>query len=241
MVRAYILGYGKMGKKIEALAESTGVRIVGHSNGDIDLADDVNFQNCQVVIEFTRPESAYSNIKKVLSHGKPIVSGTTGWLGRWDELEQERASVGGRFFYASNFSFGANVLFFLNRRLAALMSEHEEYKASMLEIHHLQKLDKPSGTAVTLAEAIIAKNSSIDSWSLEEDNKEGVLSIECFREPDVKGTHEIRYESEIDNIIIRHEAKSRDGFALGALHAAKWLVDRSPGSYGMSDLLGIKG
>lgn len=240
MTRAYLLGYGKMGKKIHSLAESVGVKICGHSSNTNDAMSDPKLAMADVIIEFSRPDVALNNIVGVLRLQKPIVCGTTGWLDDLEEIRQLLEDTRGKMFYASNFSFGANVMFYLNRKLARIMNQSDDHKVRMLEIHHLEKKDKPSGTAATLAEDIIKEHDSYDSWTLDATSQDKTIHIDCLREANVKGTHEVIYSSPIDEIVIRHEAFSRDGFALGALEAAKWLVVQKSGWYGMQDLLGLE-
>jgi 4-hydroxy-tetrahydrodipicolinate reductase len=238
MASAYLIGYGKMGKKIHELASSLEVEITGHSGkSDSPWWESQEYESSDAVIEFTRPEAAEENIRRALKDGKAVISGTTGWeeqIPSISKLVEERA---GRFFYASNFSVGANILFALNRLLAQWMSTHSDYTCSIEEIHHTQKLDKPSGTAKTLAKGVIDHHRRYKGWTLEEDGAK--LHINSIREEGVRGIHEVRYSSTIDEISIRHEAHSRDGFALGALNATLWLLQQKPGTYGMTDMLGM--
>ncbi|MCF0055748.1 4-hydroxy-tetrahydrodipicolinate reductase [Dyadobacter sp. CY356] len=233
-----LLGYGKMGKTIEKIALERGHHIVGK----IDLSnrsemDELGKWDVDVAIEFSAPESAYENITYCLKKGWPIVCGTTGWLEHRSEIEALCKSEKGAFFYASNYSIGVNLFFRLNRHLAHLMNGHG-YKASMTEIHHIHKLDAPSGTAITLAEGIIEEDSSINGWTLAPENEGGLIQIKAEREGEVPGTHIIRYESEVDKIEIAHTAHSRAGFALGAVISAEWLPGKQ-GVFGMDDLLKI--
>lgn len=239
MTRAYLLGYGKMGKKIDSLAGNANVEICGYSSRTDQAIHDPKLADADVVIEFSRPDVAFQNIKAILELRKPIVSGTTGWLDRIEEVRQLQVSTGGKVFYASNFSFGANVMFHLNRTLARIMNRSSDHQVRMLEIHHLEKKDKPSGTAATLAEDIIKDHGRYQAWTLDQPFGEHDIHIDCLREAEVKGTHEVIYTSPIDEIVIRHEAFNRDGFALGALEAAKWLVEQNSGWYGMQDMLGL--
>ena len=171
--------------------------------------------------------------------GVPVVSGTTGWLDDLDTVLQEREKLSGGFFYASNFSIGVNLTFAVNRVLARLMNDHDQYEVSMREIHHTQKLDAPSGTAITLAEGIMENLDRKRNWINEAQGKPTEVPIISERIGDVPGTHEITYRSAVDTITLRHEAHSREGFAKGALTAAEWMAGRS-GYYGMADLLGLQ-
>lgn len=237
-MKILLLGYGKMGKTIEKIALERGHSIVGK----IDLSnrsemDELGKADVDVAIEFSAPESAYENITYCLKKGWPIVCGTTGWLEHRSEIEALCQSEKGAFFYASNYSIGVNLFFRLNRQLAQLMKGHG-YQASMTEIHHIHKLDAPSGTAITLAEGLIAEDSSLKGWTLAPENEGGLIQIKAEREGEVPGTHIIRYESEVDKIEIAHTAHSRAGFALGAVISAEWLPDKQ-GVFGMDDLLKI--
>jgi len=227
-----LVGYGKMGKTIERLAIAKGHQVVYRSSTTMSEG---NLEDADVAIEFSVPEAAVQNIKMCISMGIPVVSGTTGWLTSYDEIIKECENRNGSFIYASNFSIGVNLFFSLNSYLAKLMQPWNEYKVRMEEIHHTQKKDAPSGTAITLAETIM-KQQGIKEWSL--DNQSGKFPIKAIREGDVKGTHIIQYESEIDTISISHEAHSRDGFAIGAILAAEWLKDKK-GVYSMKDVLQI--
>tara|TARA_R110002072_G_scaffold1587_1_gene13223 strand:+ start:17146 stop:17847 length:702 start_codon:yes stop_codon:yes gene_type:complete len=229
-----LLGYGKMGKTIERLASGKGHTVVfksssNSSEGDIELAD--------VAIEFSTPETAVANLKKCFELNIPVVSGTTGWLEHYDEIIKLCEQRNGSFLYASNFSVGVNLFFNLNRYLAKLMQPWDEYKVSIEEIHHTEKKDAPSGTAITIAEGII-ENSAKKTWNLDAKSEEEI-NIVAKRIADVKGTHIVSYDSEIDKIEIKHEAHSRDGFAIGAIIAAQWLQNKK-GVHTMKDVLGIK-
>lgn len=226
-----LFGYGKMGKKIEQLATDRGHEVVAK----IDLdSDAVNLSEAQVAIDFSAPEAAFGNISKCLQQGIPVISGTTGWLQDFDKAVSLCKKESGAFLYASNFSLGVNVFFALNRFLATKMSGLKQYETSLEETHHTQKLDAPSGTAITLAEGIIAE-SDYDSWSLDAVNK-SELNITSKRIGEVPGTHIVRYESEVDGIEIKHTAHNRSGFALGAIIAAEWIIGKT-GVFTMSDVL----
>lgn len=222
-----LIGYGKMGKAIEKIALSRGHEIV--CKIDIDNQDDMDsplFASADVAIEFTTPATAVANYKRAFAHGVPVVSGSTGWLESMPEIKSMCDRGEATFFWTSNFSLGVNIFFAVNRYLAAMMSGFPQYHPSMTEIHHIHKLDHPSGTAITLAEGIIAKDNLIKSWS-EDDDAADVLRIDHVREGEVPGTHIIKWDSEVDTITIEHCAKSREGFALGAVIAAEWTAGKS--------------
>ncbi len=228
-----LLGYGKMGKTIERIALQKGHTIVFKSSSNYSEG---NLEQADAAIEFSTPETAMENIKSCFLLNIPVVSGTTGWLDGYNEIVKLCEERNGSFLYASNFSVGVNLFFNLNRYLAKIMQPWKEYDVSVEEIHHTEKKDAPSGTAITLAEGII-DNSEKKKWKLNtaEANE---LKIVAKRIEDVKGTHIITYDSEIDRISIKHEAHSRDGFAIGAILAAEWLQEKK-GIYSMSDVLGI--
>lgn len=229
-----LLGYGKMGKSIEAIAlqrhHSISLKIS-------DAASNLDFSTTDVAIDFSIPSAAVSNIKMALDAGIPVISGTTGWLAHYDEVIAYCKKKNGSFLYASNFSLGVNLFFEINKRLSELMADHKDYSVALEEIHHTQKLDAPSGTAITLAEQII-KHSDYTKWTLDQ-AKSNEIHIEAKRIEGVPGTHEITYNSEIDVISIKHTAHSRQGFALGALIAAEWIKDKK-GIFSMKDVLKIK-
>lgn len=226
-----ILGYGKMGKTIEKLALQKGHSIVVKSSS---TSESIDISEADVAIEFSTPNAAVKNIELCLNNQIPVISGTTGWLEDYDEIIKLCEKRNGSFIYASNFSVGVNLFFNINEYLSKLMEPWKEYQVSIEEIHHTQKKDAPSGTAITLAEGII-KNSEKKEWSLEEDS-EKELKITSHRIEDVKGTHIINYNSEIDTISIKHEAHKREGFAMGAILAAEWLQNKK-GVYSMKDVL----
>lgn len=230
-----LLGYGRMGKEIEKLALQRGHEIVlkieEKQAYDITIAD--------VAIDFSIPNAAFDNISNCLKHRVPVISGTTGWLDRYDEAVQLCEQNNGGFIYASNFSLGVNIFFELNKQLAKMMQQWSDYKISVEEIHHTKKLDAPSGTAITLAEGIIEYTNKTE-WELSTDKKasKNSIPIEAKRIPEVPGTHTINYHSDIDTIEIKHTAHNRKGFALGAIIAAEWIVDKT-GVYTMKDVLNI--
>lgn len=231
-----IIGYGKMGREIEKLALSR-----GHSIGliiDIDNSADLNpekLKDIDVAIEFSSPDSAFENICKCLNAKTPVVSGTTGWLDRWDQVQDLINTTGSGLFYASNFSIGVNIMFAINSRLAEIMSGFPEYASSIEEVHHIHKLDAPSGTAITLATQIIEKHNVKKSWSLEKADDEK-LYIDAKREGEVSGYHKVIWDSAIDTIELSHNAKSRMGFVMGAVMAAEYLKGKS-GIHSMKDML----
>ena len=234
-----LLGYGKMGQVIERLATARGHSVVGridaHNRADFEYFTP---ENTDVVIEFSHPEAAFDNICQSLRQRLPTVSGTTGWLGHRAEVEQLCQQTGGAFFYASNYSIGVNLFFRLNRQLARLMAPHADaYRAELTEIHHVHKKDAPSGTAITLAEGLLAERPDLPGYTpAATPGATGQVPIHSVREGEVPGTHTVRYVSAVDEISIRHEAYSHEGFALGAVIAAEWLPGRH-GWLGMDDLL----
>ena len=232
-----LIGYGKMGKEIEQIALSRGHSIV--LKIDIQNQDELttdNLSRADVVIEFTGPETAVNNYTKCFEAGVPVVSGTTGWLERRAEVENACSAKNGCFFYTSNFSLGVNIFFALNRYLANMMKEFPEYDVSMTEVHHTQKLDAPSGTAISLAEDILALNDTKTNWTINEQGSDNELYIKPIREGAVPGIHTIKYNSEVDFIEITHSAYNRKGLALGAVLAAEYSAGRT-GILTMKDLL----
>ena len=234
-----IIGYGKMGKIIEATARER-----GHTIGSIiDLGDEQllspdNLDKHDVAIEFSSPASAFNNISKCMDAGLPVVSGSTGWTDRIGDLKNRCKAEYLGFVYASNYSLGVNILFSLNERLAAIMQDHEAYDVNMTEIHHSQKLDAPSGTALTLADGILGKVCRKKQWVLQDSGKDEDLWINAIRTGKVTGDHEVMYESVFDSLSIKHSAKDRRGFATGALVAAEFIRDRK-GFFTMKDVLGL--
>ena len=229
-----LLGYGKMGRTIEKLALDKGHSIVFKSTHNSSEGD---FEDAEVAIEFSSPEAAVPNISKALEAGIPIVSGTTGWQEKYSEMVNLCEKRNGSFISASNFSIGVNLFFSINEYAAKVMAPWKEYEVSIEEIHHLQKKDAPSGTAISIAEGIL-KHSDKKNWKLDT-SEENILNITAKREEDVKGTHIVSYDSAIDTISFKHEAHSREGFALGAILAAEFLKDKK-GIFTMKDVLGIK-
>ncbi|MBR9914627.1 MAG: 4-hydroxy-tetrahydrodipicolinate reductase [Algicola sp.] len=232
-MRVAILGYGKMGKEIEQIALERGHDIALKVSSD---TKSFSLNNCDVAIDFSLPSTAVANISRCLEEGVPVISGTTGWLDAYDDVVAKCKSVNGTFLYASNFSLGVNIFFELNRNLTELLNKFPQYIPSIEEIHHTQKLDAPSGTAISLAEDII-KDSSYKNWTLEAPKKDEI-GIVAKRISQVPGTHEVNFDSEVDSIQIKHTAHSRKGFALGAVIASEFIHDKK-GVFTMKDVLNI--
>jgi 4-hydroxy-tetrahydrodipicolinate reductase len=229
-----LLGYGKMGKVIERIALERGHEIVLR----IDKDDrDYDLKGSDVAIDFSVPSAAYLNLKKCIANGVPVVCGTTGWLDKYDDIVQYCQEKKGGLIYASNFSIGVNLFFKLNEYLAKLMNGIQGYDVYMEEIHHTQKLDAPSGTAITLAEHII-QNSNKTGWNIKVPVEEEIF-IDVKRENEVPGTHTVTYKSNEDIISIQHKAQSREGFALGAVLSAEWLKGKQ-GVFSIQDVLNIE-
>lgn len=230
-------GYGRMGKEIEKIALSKGHSIVAR----IDTVEDWDsvlqkVTSADVVIDFSQPEVAVQNIKRCIDYNIPIVTGTTGWYDAIDEIYEYCGENNGTLFYAPNFSIGVNLFFLINQKMAKLMSSFEEYEASMKEIHHVHKLDAPSGTAIKAAEGLLENHSGYKQWVNRPEFGSGILPIVSERTGEVPGTHVVKYESDADMIELKHEAKNRSGFASGAVLAAEW-VFKKQGIFTMEDLL----
>lgn len=233
-----LIGYGKMGKAIERICLQRGHRVIlriGRSNRE-ELR---NLGQADVAIEFTNPEAAYGNVRSCIQAGVPVVCGSTGWNEHLPEAEQYCLEQGGALLQASNFSIGVNLFFELNARLARMMNACPEYVVSMEEIHHVQKKDAPSGTAITIAERILAELDRKHSWTINMPAEDAELPIHVVRTDEVPGTHLVRYCSPIDDIELIHTAHNRDGFAVGAVLAAEFLKDKK-GVFNMRDVLGIQ-
>lgn len=241
-MRIGLLGYGKMGRTIEQLAIARGHEIAWTIQEENQhLLDTALLQQADVVIEFTRPDAAESNLRRCLEAGVPVVSGTTGWQSQLPVVQELCRETGGSMIWASNFSVGVNLFFALNRYLATLMAQRPEYEPSATEIHHIHKLDAPSGTAVTLLQGILSQLEHKSDWHLlgETDQlREDSIPVKAIREGEVPGTHSILWSSAIDEIEISHRAHSRVGFAGGAVLAAEWLPGKK-GCFTMADVLGI--
>jgi 4-hydroxy-tetrahydrodipicolinate reductase len=236
-MRIALIGYGKMGKLIEELAIEQGHEVVLKIS--IDNTNDLNeskLTKADVAIEFTGPDSAFENVKKCLEWGVPVISGSTGWNENIDTAKQICRERNGSFLHASNFSIGVNIFFQVNKLLAKLMASQNNYKVSIKEIHHTEKKDAPSGTAVTLAEQIIANTPLLKNWSLDKTEDPGTLVITSERIDPAPGTHIIQYTSDIDDIEIIHTAHNRKGFASGAIKAAEFIHDKK-GVFQMDDVL----
>ena len=228
-----LFGYGKMGKMIEQIAQDRGHTIVAKID---DPSQDVDYSSMDVAIDFSTPEAAFDNITNCFKNNVPVISGTTGWLDKYSDAIKICEDNKSAFIYASNFSLGVNIFFELNKQLAKMMAGLNQYKVGMEEIHHTQKLDAPSGTAITLAEGII-ENTAYENWKLDE-SSDKTVSIKSIREGMVPGTHSIAYASSVDTIEIKHEAHNREGFALGAVIAAEWIQGKT-GVFTMKNVLNL--
>jgi 4-hydroxy-tetrahydrodipicolinate reductase len=234
-----LIGYGKMGRAIEEIAVQRGHEIVLKVNID-NLEDNTieNIRKADVAIEFSGPESAFENLHKCLDAGVPVVSGSTGWLAKLGTIKEKCLQLNGSFLYASNYSIGVNIFFAVNERLAELMAAHEQYDVTIREIHHTQKLDAPSGTAISLAEQVLAHSRSKKEWKNDPTNNSSELYIQSERVDPAPGTHHVKYDSTVDTIEIIHTAHNRQGFASGAVLAAEYIAGRK-GIFTMKDVLGI--
>jgi len=229
-----LLGYGKMGKVIEKIALSRGHEVPLKIDKDSTPFD---ITTVDVAINFSTPDSAVENIRLALENNIPVISGTTGWLSEMESIKNVCAAHNGAFIYASNFSLGVNIFFELNKHLAKMMKNLKDYQVDLEEIHHTQKEDAPSGTAITLAEGVL-EHSAHDSWELTPLKDTNTLAITAKRIDDVPGTHTVNYSSEVDTISIKHTAHNREGFGLGAVVAAEWIVGKT-GVFTMNDVLNI--
>lgn len=230
-----LLGYGKMGKVIERIALERGHEIVLKKSSSSTFE---GLLNADVAIDFSIPDCAVENISECLNKGVPVISGTTGWLEHYDKMVALCDEKQGAFIYGSNFSLGVNLFFELNDYLAKMMSKFNQYDVSMEEIHHTQKLDKPSGTAISLANGILNNTDNKNNWSIENPKSDAVY-IDVKRIENVPGTHSIFYKSEVDTIEIKHTAHNRDGFAFGSVIAAEWIIGKR-GVFTMKDVLELK-
>ena len=228
-----LVGYGKMGKIIDEISQSRGHEVVARLK---ETPNRESLKDADVVIEFSNPEAAFENIKVCLENKIPVICGTTGWLDKKPEIERIAVEQNSAFLYGSNFSLGVNLFFAINEKLAKLMNNVDEYQCQLEEIHHIHKKDAPSGTAISIAEGII-ENSKYEAWKLDE-TKDKELGIFAIRENEVPGTHSVFYRSEVDEIEIKHTAFNRNGFALGAVIAAEWIVGKQ-GVFSMKDVLGL--
>lgn len=228
-----LVGYGKMGKIIDEISQNRRHEVVARLK---ETPNRESLNDADVVIEFSNPEAAFENIKVCLENKIPVICGTTGWLDKKTEIERIAVEQNSAFLYGSNFSLGVNLFFALNEKLAKLMNNVDEYQCQLEEIHHIHKKDAPSGTAISIAEGII-ENSKYEAWKLDE-TKGKELGIFAIREDEVPGTHSVFYRSEVDEIEIKHTAFNRNGFALGAVIAAEWIVGKQ-GVFSMKDVLGL--
>ena len=233
-MRIALLGYGKMGKTIEEIAKNRGHEIVLKLEEDITNYE-LEKMNIDVAIDFSIPEAAFKNITTCFKKNIPVVCGTTGWLDDYEKATEICKKENSGFIYASNFSVGVNLFFELNKKLAQMMNGMDDYAVEIEEIHHTQKQDAPSGTAISLAQQIITENDKKEHWQLDhaEDDE---IPIKAKRISDVNGTHTVSYKSHVDSIEIMHTAHSREGFAIGAVMAAEWLEDKK-GVFTMKDVL----
>jgi len=234
-----LIGYGKMGKAIESIALSKGHEIVLK----IDIQNNQDFteaalQKADVAIEFTGPHSAFENVKKCIAWGVPVVSGSTGWLDQWAEIKDLCAEKNGTLIYSSNYSIGVNLFFELNKQLAQLMESYDSYDVSMTEVHHTEKKDAPSGTAISLAEQILTNLGRKNKWVNAASGNSNELVIQSERIDPAPGTHMVKYSSEVDDIEIIHTAHTRIGFASGAVLAAEFAFEKK-GIFTMKDVLGL--
>ncbi len=235
-----LLGYGKMGKEIEAIALQRGHSIVLKvSSENAKTFSNEEVRKADVAIDFSMPDSAEANCMRCFAVNLPIVMGTTGWHQRLNDVKQIALHQNQSFLYASNFSVGVNLFFQLNKKMAELMQPYTDYSLSMQEIHHLQKLDSPSGTAIHLANDLLKSFPEKQKWVNHSSNEKTEIGIESLRVEGVPGTHSINYSSSIDSIQIKHTAHNRKGFAIGALLAAEWLLGKK-GVFEMKDVLGLK-
>jgi 4-hydroxy-tetrahydrodipicolinate reductase len=234
-----LIGYGRMGHEIEAIAVKRGhvIKLIVDQYNEDDL-NSSKLKGIDVAIEFSFPDAAFNNIRKCLIESVPVVSGTTGWLENYNEVVNICNKNKTAFIHSSNFSIGVNLLFRLNTELAKQMDRYRDYNASIEEIHHIKKLDAPSGTAITLAEGIINQNPKYEKWCFEKDTSDKCIPIRSVREGLVPGTHTITWDSEIDTISLKHEAKNRKGLALGAVIAAEFIHSRK-GVFTMNDVMGF--
>lgn len=228
-----LIGYGKMGKAIEAMAVAKGHTIITQIDSSSSLSP---IHQADVAIEFSQPAAVVRNLTACFEAGVPVVCGTTGWLAEIKKVEEQCIQLGGTFFYASNFSLGVNIFFKVNELLAGMMNQYPAYDISIDEIHHTQKKDAPSGTAITLADGILKKVARKNEWVNQQSGNPSQIAIQSIRMDPAPGTHTVKYTSPIDDIEIKHTAHSRDGFAMGALLVAEWIRGKK-GVLGMGDFL----
>jgi len=232
-----IIGYGKMGKAVEKLALEKNHKIILNIDNENDWQEkQEELKSCDVAIEFSTPETVLPNIKKCFEINLPIITGTTGWHNKIDEVKSWCKKYNASLFYASNFSVGVNIFFKINTALAEILNNFKEYDVSLTEKHHTQKLDSPSGTAINLLQQIIDKHQEKSIWEEGETTAKNTISVESIREGNIIGSHSVTWESDVDIIKIKHKAKTRDGFALGAIQAAEWVKDKK-GVFTMDNML----
>lgn len=238
-MKVVLVGYGKMGKEIEKILISRGHEVIGKAT-DLNPLNKEMISKADVAIDFSTPHSVLDNINFLLNHNIPLIIGTTGWNTSYEKVKSDVLKSDGALVHASNFSIGVNLFFKLNEQLAKLMEPYQEYTPKITEIHHTEKLDAPSGTAITLADGLIENNGQLENWYCPQSDKNepenNSLEIEALREPEVKGTHLIEYKSTIDTLSIQHAAHNRTGFALGAVIAAEWIQNKK-GIFTMKDVL----
>jgi 4-hydroxy-tetrahydrodipicolinate reductase len=234
-----LIGYGRMGHEIESVAIARGhsVKLIIDKDNGEDLTGE-NLKGIDAAIEFSLPDAAFNNIRKCLDEHIPVVSGTTGWLEKYDEAVDICNKNNTAFIHSSNYSIGVNLLFRLNSELADHMARYTDYHVSIEEIHHVKKLDAPSGTAIKLAEAIIEKHQGYTDWCLDTEKTDSCVPVHSVREGDVPGTHTVSWDSDIDNISLKHVAKNRKGLALGAVVAAEFIHSRK-GVFTMNEVMGF--
>jgi 4-hydroxy-tetrahydrodipicolinate reductase len=234
-----LIGYGRMGHEIETIAINRGhaIKLIIDQDNTADL-NDVNLKGVDAAIEFSTPDTAYSNIIKCLENKVPVVCGTTGWLEKYENAVNACKRYNTSFIHSTNFSIGVNILFMLNKELAKQMNRFGEYQVTIEEIHHVKKLDAPSGTAITLANGISSNHSEYEGWCFDKEKSNNRIPISSVREGTVPGTHTVTWDSDIDSISLRHEAKNRRGLALGAVVAAEFIYSRR-GIFTMNDVMGF--
>lgn len=239
-LKILLVGYGKMGKVIEKIALEKGHTIVGIiDQGEEAKLKKFTSKNVDVAIEFTQPDSAPANIRTLLKHQIPVVSGTTGWLSEFEKIKSECLKLDGAFFYATNYSIGMNLFLYFNDVVSRVMNKYHNYDVEIHEIHHKEKKDSPSGSSITLANQILANLDRKDGWKNSGSVAKNDLSILSFREKTVPGTHSVIYSSDEDNIELKHLAHNRFGFGSGAVAAAEWLVGKK-GVFGMKNMLELQ-
>lgn len=238
-MKVALIGYGRMGKEIEKVLQERGheVPLIIDVDNQHEFTKE-NLKQVDAAIEFTLPETAFQNIMTCIEAGTPVVSGTTGWLGKYEEIVKACEKYQGTFFYAPNYSLGVNILFKMNQYLAQIMDQFDQYEAEIEETHHIQKVDSPSGTAIKLAEQMIEKIKRKKDWKEDAQDKNGIVNIHAVREDQVPGIHTITYKSDIDSISIKHSAKNRKGLSQGAVMAAEFIKDKQ-GIFTMDDLLNL--